>query len=1262
MEDTNAFSEVIGGIKNASRSKNSDPKSLRLAAVTAALLEVLQDNVSASKVYAASVTALERTLDNESEVDFSTQIALLELLSLTIPHVRPAQILKATFPLTSRVFRAVVATAASPSVTASDSDEKVGGPNAVLRWSARASSEYIIGLGDCKGVEEKAVIHFLNGTLLCLVKDRRPKVRKSGQGCIADILRRLVDSSGNGIIEHIVTKQLNIFVHKGLKHSLQEKIPLDELLHMLSFLEATMVYLNISKISKDLMEILLKLFQSSTFSGNQASDFVSVKVRESTPTVVSVNAILAVFVSLLDVYEKHIFSFQSIEIDEFVPRLLATLLQAQPMIIFRDGAADSEILLRGKTLFGQVIIRCMKHLSETSKDVIIKLLPVAIQFVILVSKNSDVDTEDHSVAQTLLIELTQYFREQLPILRDHHSFPKCFRDVLSFMEQLLDTSFRSSWDVALKSIVVLILCNPADDHVPVLFDTLIRLRNDVSTESLSQNVVEDAVATLIQGVPLPQLWEWIDWRGNNVAPQLAAKEGISNDRAWILGVMKTSLSTAQPESPLLSFFKDHILALARDCDRMASLVPRDKIFHQSNVLSLWSLFPLFCSSPTDTSETMPLLTETLVKALSDKRYPGLIPVICDGLSNLVESSKPDLELVGGTLQETAKMLLPALFRLATDDIAIGSEMGVVEEADEMTITSTSENGRRMQSLSNAISSLVCVARSDFVHGMYKKLMQKLLEEMQSEDQNSERLSSFLFLAQALAATGKLNDSSIALLYRTVKALLKEGEFSARIQKRAYKVLLELCSVYHSFVTETERLRELSKLLTETITSANVSARAMRLRCMIVIVQDLDASDLENLPDLSSLVAEILLCLKDTNAKTREFAYQLLLTLAKKDDLPKFLNATTAALGAQTPHMRSAAVMALSRLVYEFAWENEDLHSILPSLLQTVLVLINENSREVIKSVVGFIRVCVTAIEPSRLEELLPDLVQCLLTYQKHKDRFRAKIKIILKKLVKKFGYEKIMPFVPESEVRLLTHMRKLDERQKRRNQGMDSSKTTSGFDDLLESDEEDSDDGRTLMTGKTGFTRLTGRKGEMASISSSRTKKTDLKTALSAISSRAKTPSRTEIRLPSGSSGEVLDMLGEKVMKNVKFMDDEMEESDDDSGVMEFNDDGKLVIHDDTVQPENSGDSEQPPGKRRRISRFEQAKAVRDAKSKKRPHVPQLGAAYKSKKAGGDVKKKDQKFEPYAFVPLDGKSYSKKNRKNAVEQMTTVVKRGKRKR
>jgi ribosomal RNA-processing protein 12 len=76
----------------------------------------------------------------------------------------------------------------------------------------------------------------------------------------------------------------------------------------------------------------------------------------------------------------------------------------------------------------------------------------------------------------------------------------------------------------------------------------------------------------------------------------------------------------------------------------------------------------------------------------------------------------------------------------------------------------------------------------------------------------------------------------------------------------------------------------------------------------------------------------------------------------------------AALGAQTPHMRSAAVMALSRIVFEYARTNESVYGLLPSLLQTAIVLFNKDSRKV---TVGFVQVSVAAMMQEQLEPLLP---------------------------------------------------------------------------------------------------------------------------------------------------------------------------------------------------------------------------------------------------------------------------------------------------
>lgn len=422
-----------------------------------------------------------------------------------------------------------------------------------------------------------------------------------------------------------------------------------------------------------------------------------------------------------------------------------------------------------------------------------------------------------------------------------------------------------------------------------------------------------------------------------------------------------------------------------------------------------------------------------------------------------------------------------------------------------------------------------------------------------------------------------------------------------------------------------------------------------------------------------MIGEVLLCLKDPNGKTRDAAYQLILSIGNHgDNVIQLIQMIGGALGAQTSHMRSAAVMALSRIVFECTKSNETLPTLLPSILETILVLINEPSREVMKSVIGFIRVSVAAMPIDKLEPLIPVLVGNLLKFQETKGRFRSKIKIILKKLVKLFGYEALMPHVPASDIRLLTHMRKLDEREKRRRIARKDNQVNNGqhdesdnFEQLLDSDEEDSDEGKTLMTGATGLTRQTGRTAG----GNSKVTKATIQSKSTAAGSR-NVRGRTGIVLPDETDGEVVDMLSAKISKQVQFANNDMDDSDDsdDDGLMEFDDSGRLIVKDDAddEQIRSKAFDDDRGNKRRKLNQSDSGSIVskdtatsknqqKNANKKKKNDNDGLGKAFKAKKAGGDIKKKGQQYEPYAFVPLDGRAYSKKNRRTTVEQMATVV-------
>ena len=83
-----------------------------------------------------------------------------------------------------------------------------------------------------------------------------------------------------------------------------------------------------------------------------------------------------------------------------------------------------------------------------------------------------------------------------------------------------------------------------------------------------------------------------------------------------------------------------------------------------------------------------------------------------------------------------------------------------------------------------------------------------------------------------------------------------------------------------------------------------------------------------------------------------------------------------------------------------------------SLLHVVLLLMREKSREVVKSVIGFIKVAVSALPLPQLTAELPRVVQGLMLWAgESKNRFRLRIRAIFERLVHKFGGDAVLALV-----------------------------------------------------------------------------------------------------------------------------------------------------------------------------------------------------------------------------------------------------------
>ena len=263
-------------------------------------------------------------------------------------------------------------------------------------------------------------------------------------------------------------------------------------------------------------------------------------------------------------------------------------------------------------------------------------------------------------------------------------------------------------------------------------------------------------------------------------------------------------------------------------------------------------------------------------------------------------------------------------------------------------------------------------------------------------------------------------------------------------------------------------------------SSDLSAPARRERLAAI------SSLLPYVPDNSlhfipSVLSEVVICCKENNERARETAYELLVQMGHRmaaasgatidnskvphmpDDAPsgtanieEFFTMVSAGLAGSTPHMISASITAISRLLYEFRSSLSD--QTLADLVQTMDLFLTSNNREIVKSCLGFVKVCVIGLPVELMMPRLATLVPNLIVWShEHKGHFKSKVKHILERMVRRFGYDLIHQNTPEADRKLIVNIRKTKERAKRKK---DASRADGENEDGSGDEGDDGDDKR----------------------------------------------------------------------------------------------------------------------------------------------------------------------------------------------------------
>ncbi|KAF7148544.1 hypothetical protein RHSIM_Rhsim03G0026800 [Rhododendron simsii] len=124
------------------------------------------------------------------------------------------------------------------------------------------------------------------------------------------------------------------------------------------------------------------------------------------------------------------------------------------------------------------------------------------------------------------------------------------------------------------------------------------------------------------------------------------------------------------------------------------------------------------------------------------------------------------------------------------------------------------------------------------------------------------------------------------------------------------------------------------------------------------------------------------------------------------------------LSGSSPHIKSGAVSALSVLVHN----NAEICLLVPDLVPSVLALLQTKAVEVIKAVLGFVKVLVLCHQAKDLQNTLPDIVNEVVRWSfVSRHHFRAKaclilVAVILEILMRRCGSAQVKLVTPEKHL------------------------------------------------------------------------------------------------------------------------------------------------------------------------------------------------------------------------------------------------------
>ncbi|XP_010439161.1 PREDICTED: RRP12-like protein [Camelina sativa] len=980
--------------------KSSASQHRHLVATAVAMRSILTSESlppSPPAFFAAAISSVDSSTEDPMAVS-----ALLTFLSIVLPLV-PSGDISATMA------RDAVAVLVNPIDGGVD---KLG--VASLRAGVKCIGTLLIGFCDLDDWESLQIGF---GLLLKFAIDKRPKVRRCAQECLEKLFGSLQSSTvikeaSNTV--YILLKEYKQVLSDLSSKKIDEGSKVDstmrpedaEAAHVLNVLSATIPFLSAkvsSRVFSELCKLMGSQFSPLTRQILKAIDTIF-KNSEDTTVVPEIEGLVTSLTSYLSLHDKNP-ADTIVHVTTLLKSALEKAYSVEPTLCLKKLPLVCGSLAGLLTSTDDVASQA----SVILKDLIsshIDTNELLIEGSLPCEDEDNVTSGDNINAARCLCSVFQ------SALNSCDGIPK--EHILTVINLLIEKLGERSYVLA-KNIIL------------KLADLMEHATGDTSSSQYLQQCIGSAVVAM---GPVRLL---------ALLPITLHAESHSCTNAWLIPVLRKYIIGAS-----LEYYVDHIVPLAKSLMLASKGAKKSAYGKELRAYGheLLRLLPAFCNYPVDVPQQFGSLAKLMVKFIKNKSF--MHEAVALSLQMLVNQNKrmpkPSTDMDEATaISEDATTELESRFHyskkastknmkaLASSSTELLQTLVDVFTASDSDISadfkaaigclaSTLDSSVRKKILISLLNKFDPAGESE-TDGKVNQSNDSIDEEEETCSATKTQLKRSAVLDLAYSFVEGAQEDLIELIYNLVRQSFKATDEADLCG--AYDTLSRVLQEHGSFCSS--HFAEVIEMLVSHKTPEDAASSISRFACLhVLMAHGIQSSTEEENEKAFLILNEIILTLKDGKEEHRKAACDALVMVyttlknsssVSSDELcPKLINMITGYIDGSSPHIRSGAVSALSALVYK----DPEICLSSPELLSSVLSLLHTKSIEIIKAVLGFVKVLVSTSQAQDLQSLLQNLLYEILPWSSvSRHYFKSKVTIIVEIMVRKCGTRAVQLATPD---------------------------------------------------------------------------------------------------------------------------------------------------------------------------------------------------------------------------------------------------------